>query len=95
MDVSAFTPPAAAHVADIAVARSRNTLMPAGSVARVDVRDMSASDFARQYDDPCKPAILLGAMNAWPAGEWAEHVCWCGFAFAGLPARGNECLAGG
>ena len=51
-----------------------HTLMPGGSVARVDVRDMSASAFARLYDDPCKPALLLGAMDAWPAGEWPDLV---------------------
>ena len=75
MDVSAFTPPAAAHGADPAVAGSRHALMPGGGVARVDVREMSASAFARQYDDPCKPALLLGAMEAWPAGAWAALVC--------------------
>ena len=68
-----------------------HTLMPGGSVARVDVRSMSASAFARQYDDPCKPALLLGAMDAWPAGEWPDVVWTAEFMWGPILERSIRC----
>ena len=66
MDVSSFIPP-------------HTSTHPAGgssgfkSVERIDVRGMRPGEFFNRFDEPCKPAVLQGAMDTWP-GEDADEL---------------------